>query len=1182
MTLALISTSPAQIPTYASNAQHTNIYTPAAKNINQILWQKSIDDNPSSFGHYGSPLITAANTIIVPHKTATNGFVIDAYDGSGADKYTLTTDYVLPSFSWVPTYQPVLVGTRLYYPGNGGTVYYIDNADSNGPHTPVQLAFYGLANYTGNPSSYNNTVFICSPITADSNGDIFFGFRVQSGPAPAPISSTQSGIARIDSSGNGTFVLVGNAAADASIGRMPLSSAMALSNDETTIYTYVIGASNNTNTYLLGLSTADLSTKYKVKMLDPRMNGNGAQIIDQSTASPMVGPDGDVYAPAFAFPYNGSRGFMNHYSGDLTVTKTPGAFGWDFTPGVVPASMVPSYHGTSSYLLFCKYNNYDITDGDGVNRVALLDPNATQVDFHPTAPGLVEMREVLSVIGPTPDDGGGSYPLAVREWCINASAVNPATNSIFFNSEDGKMYRWNTVDNVLSQAVKLNDGIGQPYVPELIGPDGTVYTLNGGNFFALGQYDAGVSFTVSSSQPNMRTNVAGSSITFTAKVIGGSGTPTGTFDFYDDTYNGLSPEHNLIASGVAVDGLGQASVTTSSLSAGGSYFGNHLITAIYSGDGGHSAGQGSMLQKVHAFATTTTLGVSGSPTNYGDPVTLTANVTSGGGTPTGYVTFYDNGAPIGQVFLDGTGQAQFTTSSFSVGSHAVGADYESDTYFASSGGSNSAPVQAFTTTVTNATSPDPSTFGQTVTMSASVSANAPATGTPTGTVTFKEGATVLGSGTVDGSGNASAAISTLSVGTHSITAFFSGTGGWVLSNGSAVTHNVTATTSTTLGSSANPSSFGSSVTFTATVTSGGGTPAGSVVFTIDGTPGSPVTVDGTGNATTSTSSLTVGSHTVSAAFTGTGGFGNSSTTSNLTQNVQATTTTTVSGSPNPSNVGQSVTFTATVTSGGGTPTGSVTFKDGATTLGSGTVDGTGHATLSTSSLTAGSHSISANFVGTGGYQNSSGNTTQVVNNPAGPTTTTVASNLNPSIQGQAVTFTATVVKTGGGGIPTGSVAFKNGNSTIATVSLDGTGHAQTTTSSLATGNRNIKAIFTGTGGWGNSTSAILVQQVLADTTPPSIPQNVHATSGPGSGKITISWNASTDPDDAVANYQVFRAKTLNGSYSRVATVTGLSYLDNPGSLVTRFYYVIAVDSHGNKSAPSAKTSATAPAVIKGH
>ena len=67
----------------------------------------------------------------------------------------------------------------------------------------------------------------------------------------------------------------------------------------------------------------------------------------------MVGLDGDVYIGVLesSFASNNDRGWLLHFSGDLSTTKTPGAFGWDDTPSIVPASMVPSYHGTSTYLL---------------------------------------------------------------------------------------------------------------------------------------------------------------------------------------------------------------------------------------------------------------------------------------------------------------------------------------------------------------------------------------------------------------------------------------------------------------------------------------------------------------------------------------------------------------------------------------------------------------------------------------------------------------------------------------------------------------------------------------------------------------------------------------------------------------------------------------------------------------
>ncbi len=650
-----------QATTFAGNAQHTSSYAAPAQNLNVFKWIASIDlNNTGDLIHYGAPLITTTNTVLVPVKTgAAGGFQVRAFNGAnGAAKYTLTTDYILPAHNWIPAYQPCVAtgpfGTRLYYPGAGGTIWHIDNPDSNSPGAPVREVFYtSLANYNANAAAYNNTIFVNTPITADSHGKIYFGFRVQ-GTAPDPLNTTQSGFARIDSNGNGTFVLAAAAANDAAIQRDSHNVAPALSSDETTLYVVVKWATNNRYCYLLGLDPLDLKTKFSIFLRDPR-SGDPAGVPEDGTASPMIAPDGDVYFGVQGTPANnGSRGFLLRFSGDLSITKTPGAFGWDYTAGIVPAGSVAAYTGTSSYLLFCKYNDYAFQDGSGVNRVALLDPNATQIDPHSSSPGLVEMREVLTVIGPTPDSEQPGIPNAVKEWCINAPAVNPATNSVFFNSEDGHAYRWNLAMNSLDQAITLNSGIGQPYVPTVIGPDGTVYTLNGGTLFAIGN-NSEVSVTLTSSSPDLRATVYRDSITFTATVTGAT-PPTGTVSFFANTYNGFTPEARTLQANVPLNANGQASVNTSSLAAGVNYLGNHFIVAIYNGDGSHASTVATMMQKVHPNATTTNVVASPNPSILGQQVLITATVAgvpadpgAPTGTPTGMVTFSDGVAAVPEV-----------------------------------------------------------------------------------------------------------------------------------------------------------------------------------------------------------------------------------------------------------------------------------------------------------------------------------------------------------------------------------------------------------------------------------------------------------------------------------------------------------------------------------------------------
>ncbi|HEY2786847.1 MAG TPA: Ig-like domain repeat protein, partial [Fimbriiglobus sp.] len=219
-----------------------------------------------------------------------------------------------------------------------------------------------------------------------------------------------------------------------------------------------------------------------------------------------------------------------------------------------------------------------------------------------------------------------------------------------------------------------------------------------------------------------------------------------------------------------------------------------------------------------------------------------------------------------------------------------------------------------------------------------------------------------------------------------------------------------ASTTTSLTGSPNPSTYGTSVTFTATVTSGSGTPTGTVTF-LDGATTLGTGTLSSGTATFNTSTLTVGTHSVTARYEGAGGF-STSTSSAFSQTVNgAATTTTLVGAPNPSNFGDSVTFTATVGSTAGTPTGTVTFFDGANQLGTGSLTG-GTATFSTSTLTVGSHSITASYGAAGNFAGSTSSAfTQTVNGAS--TTTSVTGTPNPSNFGDSVTFTATVGSTAG-------------------------------------------------------------------------------------------------------------------------------------------------------------------------
>jgi hypothetical protein len=276
-------------------------------------------------------------------------------------------------------------------------------------------------------------------------------------------------------------------------------------------------------------------------------------------------------------------------------------------------------------------------------------------------------------------------------------------------------------------------------------------------------------------------------------------------------------------------------------------------------------------------------------------------------------------------------------------------------------------VNPASTRTTLAAWPTPSVFGQTVTLTATVDILPPGGRTLTGTVTFMDGAMVLGTKKVS-QGQAVLTIKSLGAGSHTLTAAYSGTPNYSGSVSPELSQVVNpASTSTTLAVTASPSVFGQKITFTATVKAvapGAGTPTGSVTF-YDGTVilGSQTLTNG--KATLAITSLGVGSHSITVAYGGSAGFVSSASPELIQVVDQASTTITLVAKPNPANAGQTVTFTATVKAvapGAGTPSGSVTFMDGTTVLGSAPLV-SGRATLATTTLARGSHTIMAVYSG---------------------------------------------------------------------------------------------------------------------------------------------------------------------------------------------------------------------------
>jgi hypothetical protein len=294
-------------------------------------------------------------------------------------------------------------------------------------------------------------------------------------------------------------------------------------------------------------------------------------------------------------------------------------------------------------------------------------------------------------------------------------------------------------------------------------------------------------------------------------------------------------------------------------------------------------------------------------------------------------------------------------------------------------------VTATATTVTS--SANPSVFGQPVTLTATVATNPPGMGSPTGAVQLFDGASPIGSGSLNG-GNPpsfSITVSTLSIGNHPITAVYAGGSNFSGSTSSVLNQAVNKDpTTTTVASSANPSVFGQPVTLTATVTAnppGTGTPTGEVQLLDGTTPIGSGTLTG-GQISVTVSNLNVATHPITATYGGDGSFtGSTSIAFNQVVNKAPTKTGLTANPAGSVGFGHPVTFTATVSvppPGAGIPSGSVVFSVDGTTVQTVALNSSEQASVTTASLSPGSHLIKADYQGDGNFLASTGTLTYLV------------------------------------------------------------------------------------------------------------------------------------------------------------------------------------------------------------
>ena len=592
-----------------------------------------------------------------------------------------------------------------------------------------------------------------------------------------------------------------------------------------------------------------------------------------------------------------------------------------------------------------------------------------------------------------------------------------------------------------------------------------------------------------------------------AVVAPGTGTPSGNVTVSDGTQS---------CTGTVAAGTCSITFTTA---------GAKSLTATYAGNTSFNGSVSSpaTAHTVNKANTTTTItSDSPDPSVVGQAVTINysvAAVAPGTGTRTGNVTVSDGTQSCTGTVAAGTCSITFTTA----GAKSLTATYAGDANF---NGSASTPPTAHTvnpaapantTTTITSDSPDPSVVGQPVPVNYSVAVVAPGTGTPTGNVTVSDG-TQSCTGTV-AAGTCSITFTT--PGAKSLTATYAGNTNFNGSTSSPAAHTVNkANTTATISSDLpDPSVVGQAVTINysvAVVAPGTGTPSGNVTVS-DGTQSCTGTVAA---GTCSITFTTPGAKSLTATYAGDANFNSSASTPPTSHTVNPagpadTTTSITSDSPNPSVVGQMVTFNysvAVVAPGTGTPSGNVTVSDGTQSC-TGTVAA---GTCSIAFTTSGNKKLTATYAGDANFNGSTSSPATTHNVQRADTTTTISSDLpDPSAVGESVTINYSVAAVApGAGTASGNVTVSDG-----TDSCTGTAAAGTCSITFTTpGVKSLTASYVGDGNFNSSVST----PPTAHTVNPAVPAS------------TTTSITSDLPDPSL----VGEAVTINYSVAVVAPGTG--------------------------------------------
>jgi hypothetical protein len=614
---------------------------------------------------------------------------------------------------------------------------------------------------------------------------------------------------------------------------------------------------------------------------------------------------------------------------------------------------------------------------------------------------------------------------------------------------------------------------------------------------------------ISSEQPAS----LGDNVTFTATVnsVGDGITPTGTITFFD----GIT----AISGPITINGSGVGSMSTTSLAAGA-----HSITVQYSGDAEYNSNTSTMFTETIITKPRPLVVVTSSlnPSIYNQLVTFTITVSHAGPTPTGTILLFDGVTQLNSTFTLVAGVTTYAISTLSVGAHPITAQYSGDIIYATATSAIlTQNVDEVTPTVTLVSNFNPSNYTQLVTFTATVSPVG-ILGTPTGTIIFKDGGSPISSAiALNGAGQASFAIATLTGGTHNITAAYSGDSNYNLATSNTIPQlvnripppiSISASPSTTI-------TYGNTVVFSSTVSAVGigVTPTGTVTFDDFGSPISGALTLVSGSTSFGTAVLVADPHNITAVYGGDTNY--SPVTSNtLIETVnKATQTVIISSNDYPTaHYGDTITFTGSVLYSGSeaTPTGTIAFYVGAIIIGSPVSMSGGSASISVPTSGVGTFNVTAEYSGDPNYTpaNSSPLSQTVI---ASTPPISLSSNEQPSFYGDTITFTAIASPVGVGEVPPGNIIFKDPLAISGPITLSG-GSASFSIGILNSSpggvTYGITAAYTDSvdANYSNATSGVLSQTV--DQSNPGIVLTVSPNPAKiVSGSINVTFTATLTP-----------------------------------------------------------------------